>query len=428
MAMKSWTLRSALLLGAAMAFWPVACVSGDPVDPGANEVGTGGSSGSAGRPGAGGTTGGTTPAAGHGGSAGATVSTGGASMTTGGTPGVGGVASVGGAAMTVGGSTGTGGSSEPSGGMPGVGGAVSGSAGAPMTGGVGPIAGNGGDAPMAGTGPVDPCASVTCGTGQTCMNGTCMCTMGTLCSNACVDAQADANNCGTCGTKCDTGGACVDGKCVNPTCNPDTEVRNGHITHYSLATSMVACHYPTNKLPNYYGAMNQYDWNESAVCGACVEVTNTTNNKKLVVTITDECPDVAPNTQWCFKGSHHIDLNNAANGAIGGDSNPAVTWKYVPCETMGNMTYYFDQASQQYYLAVTPMNHQNPIAKMEVKKAGAYTALTRTTYNMYELKDGAGTGTLTFRVTDIYNHVVVDTVTMTPGQAVDGGVQFPKCP
>ena len=422
MAMKSWTLRSVLLLGAAISFWPVACVSGDPVDPDVNEVGVGGASGSAGRPGAGGAT----PAAGRGGSAGAAVGTGGAGMTTGGTPGVsgaGGTTSVGGA-TGVGGASGAGGS-VPSGGMPGVGG-VSGSAGAPVTGGVGPVAGSGGDAPIAGTGPVDPCANVTCGTGQTCMNGACMCMMGTLCSNACVDTQADANNCGGCGTKCDTGGACVDGKCVNPKCNPDTQVYNGHVTNYSLSTSMVACHYPTDRLPTYYGAMNQYDWQESGVCGACVEITN--GGKKLVVQITDECPDVPPNTQWCFQGSHHIDLNGAANNALGSGNNPAVTWKYVPCTPMGNIQFYFDQAAQQYYLAVTPMNHRNLVAKMEVKKNGAWTTLTHTNYNTYEVKDGAGTGMMTFRLTDIYNHVVVDTVTMAPGKVVDGAVQFPACP
>jgi expansin (peptidoglycan-binding protein) len=423
MATKCWPRRGSRLLFAAISLWPLACASGDPIDP---EENGGSSNGSAGRPGTGGSTGGTTSGAGRGGSAG--TATGGTTMNAGGASGVGGAAmSSGGAAMSVGGAAmGVGGSIGPTGGMPGVGGAVSGSAGVPpATGGVGPVAGSGGDAPMAGTGPVDPCATVTCGADQTCMNGTCMCNMGMLCSNACVDTQADANNCGACGMKCATGGACVDGKCVNPMCNPDTQVRNGHVTHYTLATSMVACHYPTSTLPQYYGAMNEYDWNNAGVCGSCVEITN--GGKKLVVQITDQCP-YKGNEQWCFQGSHHIDLNNAANDALGAGSNPAVTWKYVACTTQGNMKYYFDQASQQYYLAVTPMNHLNPVAKMEVKKGGAYSPLTRTTYNMFELKDGAGTGMLTFRITDIYNHVLVDTVSMTPGQAVQGGAQFPACP
>jgi expansin (peptidoglycan-binding protein) len=212
---------------------------------------------------------------------------------------------------------------------------------------------------------------------------------------------------------------------VVPKCNPDTEVRNGHVTHYSLATSMVACHYPTSTLPQYYGAMNEYDWNDSAVCGACVEITN--GGKKLVVEITDECP-FKGNEQWCKPGSHHIDLNPAANSALGADSNPAVTWKYVACTVTGNIKYYFDKAVQQYYLAVTPMNTRNVVAKMEVQVKGTWTALTHTTYNTYELSSGAGTGDLNFRVTDIYNHVITDTVTMAADKVVDGTKQFAACP
>ena len=292
-------------------------------------------------------------------------------------------------------------------------------------GGTDPVAGMSGMGATAGMPPVDPCANVTCGADQTCSNGDCMCNAGMFCSGVCVDAQADEMNCGACGTACAADGACVDGKCVNPMCTSNTMTYNGHVTHYTLATSMVACHYPTSSLPQYYGAMNEYDWNNSAVCGACVEITN--GGKKLVVQITDECP-YKGNEQWCFQGSHHIDLNNAANDALGAGSNPAVTWKFVSCTTQGNLKFYFDSAVQQYYLAVTPMNHANPLAKVEVKKNGAFTALTHTNYNTYELKDGAGTGMLTFRLTDIYNHVVTDTVQMTANQIVNGNVQFATCP
>jgi expansin (peptidoglycan-binding protein) len=273
----------------------------------------------------------------------------------------------------------------------------------------------------------DPCATVKCGTGQTCSNGTCMCTSGKLCTDGCFDTQNDQNHCGDCSTKCAADGACVSGKCVNPTCNPDTQQRSGHITTYQLATSLVACHYPTNTLPQYYGAMNEYDWNNSGVCGACVEITNTQNQKKLVVQITDECP-YKGNEQWCFQGSHHIDLNSNAYGALGANNNPATTWKYVACTSSGNLKYYFDTASQQYYLAVTPMNAKNLVSKMEVMTKDGYVALTHTNYNTYELKTGAGTGALTFRLTDIYNHVITDTVTLSAGQVVQGNKQFAACP
>jgi len=280
---------------------------------------------------------------------------------------------------------------------------------------------------MGGSATVDPCASITCGTGQTCSNGTCTCKSGMACTDGCFNFDDDQNHCGNCTTKCAADGACVSGACVNPTCKPDTEVRQGHITHYSLATGMVACHYPTSTLPQYYGAMNQYDWADSGVCGACVEITNGGN--KLVVQITDECPDVAPNTQWCFKGSHHIDLNDAANNKLNGGSNPAVSWKYVACTPTGNLKYYFDKGTKQYYLAVTPMNGRNVVAKMDAQVAGKWTSLKHTAYNTYELSGvDYGTAPINFRLTDIYNHVVTETVAPAADKVVDGTKQFAACP
>lgn len=380
----SWSKPRNLLFTVAPLLSSLACSSGgteQPVTPNAgsgNNSAAGSSGAAASRAGAGGTVGaGGAPVSGVAGS----VSSGGMSVSTAGT-------------FSSGGTTG--------------------SAGAPIS-------------STGGSVNTDPCASVTCGADQTCSNGTCMCKSGMLCTGTCVDNQNDQNNCGTCGNKCAADGACVDGACVNPTCKADTEVRNGHVTHYSLATGMVACHYPTNTLPQYYGAMNQYDWNDSGVCGACVEITN--GGKKLVVQITDECPDVEPNKQWCFKGSHHIDLNNAANDALGASSNPAVTWKYVACTPTGNIKYYFDQGTKQYYLAVTPMNARNVVSKMEVQVMGKWTALKHTSYNTYELSGtDYGTGALKFRVTDVYNHIITESLTPAANKVVDGTKQFAACP
>ncbi|MEO8981028.1 MAG: expansin EXLX1 family cellulose-binding protein [Polyangiaceae bacterium] len=325
----------------------------------------------------------------------------------------------GGAPVASGGTTGGGPSVSSGGSSPGASGASSSMGGASSS--------MGGASSSMGGSATDACAKMSCGSGQVCSNGTCMCTTGMVCSDGCFDTQSDQNHCGSCTTKCSTGGACVSGSCVNPMCNPDTMQRSGHITTYNLATSLVACHYPTSTLPQYYGAMNEYDWNNSGVCGACVEITNSQNQKKLTVQIADECP-YKGNETWCFQGSHHIDLNGAAYGALGANNNPAITWKYVPCAVTGNIKYNFDKASQEYYLAVTPMNAQNLVAKMEVKVKGVYTLLNHTNYNTYELTSGAGTGALTFRLTDIYNHVITDTVTLNAGQVVPGAVQFAACP
>ena len=205
--------------------------------------------------------------------------------------------------------------------------------------------------------------------------------------------------------------------------------RSGHITNYHLSTPMVACHFETSALPGNYGAMNEYDWNAAAVCGACVEITNTTNNQKVTVTIVDQCP-YKGNEQWCFQGSHHIDLNQNAAGAIGAsNNNPAVTWKFVSCTPdAGGIKYYIDAASKSDYVAVSPLNIKNPVAKMEVKRGGAFAAMARNNSNMFEGTGGPFTGSVTLRLTDTYNHVVTDTVMMTPGKTVQGTAQFPACP
>jgi expansin (peptidoglycan-binding protein) len=260
---------------------------------------------------------------------------------------------------------------------------------------------------------------VACATGQT------------FCTSACVSTQTDPANCGGCGHACGAGATCAGGTCSAAMCVPDATVYNGHITHYDLNGATVACHYPTSSLPMYFGAMNEFDYNAAAVCGACVQVTNTQNNAQLTVLIADECPYMG-NEQWCFNGSHHIDMITAAYNALGANNNPAITWHYVDCPPTSapDIQYYFDPSASQYYLAVTIMNHRYSIAKVEVMTGGAFQTLNRETYNVWDLpgKTGAGPGPFTFRVTDIYNHVLTDTnIALSPGQIVSGQAQFPLC-
>jgi expansin (peptidoglycan-binding protein) len=281
-------------------------------------------------------------------------------------------------------------------------------------------------------------AGTACGSNSYCnSSGTCVaCAAGqSVCSATCVSTQTDAANCGSCGHACGSGATCAGGMCSNATtCTPDTTVYSGHITHYDLvAGNTVACHYPTATLPTYYAAMNEFDYLAAAVCGACVEVTNTQNNAKLTVLIADECP-YAGNEQWCFNGSHHIDMITAAYNAIGANNNPAITWRYVACPVMTpptptpNIRYYIDPGANQYYLAVTIMNHRYRIAKVEVLVGGTFQTMTLQSYNVWLLSSGAGPGPFTFRVTDIYGHVLTDTnVPLNLGQIFDGAAQFPPC-
>jgi hypothetical protein len=61
------------------------------------------------------------------------------------------------------------------------------------------------------------CLMSTNPTGFTCRNGTCMCQQGLdVCGGACVNKSTDNNNCGYCGTACNTANNenCANGVCV----------------------------------------------------------------------------------------------------------------------------------------------------------------------------------------------------------------------
>jgi expansin (peptidoglycan-binding protein) len=375
--------------------------------------------------------------AGRGGGGGASPSGGGAGLPSGGLAAgaAAGVAAKGGA---------SGGSGGPTGGATTVQGGASAGGGVVGVGGTTGVsgAGTGGGCPVGQLDCNGICADVqtdaancgacgkACPTDRPCLGGMCQCPSGTTkCGEDCVDVQTDQANCGMCGTACMAGTPCLAGNCTQGgMCMNDTQTYNGRITYYRLATEMVGCHYPTSSLPQYYAAMNTADYLAGAVCGACVEVTNSQNGQKLTVLIADECPE-ASNQQWCYTGSHHIDLIEPAYRALNANNNPPITWRYVPCAPQGAIQYYFDKAVKQGYLAVSPMSHRHRIKKMEVQTpAGTWIELKRSYYNMWETTTQLGPGPYNFRVTDIHNHMLQDNgIEMKAAQVVNGAGQFDTC-
>jgi expansin (peptidoglycan-binding protein) len=213
-----------------------------------------------------------------------------------------------------------------------------------------------------------------------------------------------------------------------------TPTYNSKATHYTLATPLVHCSYPTASLPQYYAALNEQDYASAAMCGACVRVTGPRGS--VEVQIVDECP-YQGNEQWCYPGSHHVDLNQNAFSQVGdlGAGVVDISWQIIPCNVQGSLSFTFKEGSSVYWSAVMVRNHRYRITKVEYRNAtSGYKTLARQEYNYWLDEGGFGQGPYAFRITDVNGSVIEQTgiaslTTSALGSplTVPGSVQLPVC-
>lgn len=171
---------------------------------------------------------------------------------------------------------------------------------------------------------------------------------------------------------------------------------------------------------NYYvAAINKIDYRAGNLAGAYLKVTGP--NGSINVLITDTLADGEGK-----KGD--IDLNKEAFAKIEPlvTGRMTVTWEIIPLPTDKPIQYAYKSTSTQYWMEVQVRNHRYPIKKLEIKNSsGKYVELERQEYNYFKM-DNPGKGPYTFRVTDIYGHVLVDTnVPLSPTSVVEGKANFP---
>ncbi len=202
-------------------------------------------------------------------------------------------------------------------------------------------------------------------------------------------------------------------------CVPDTATFSGEATYY-YATGAGSCMFDESPADLMVAAMNTYDYNNSAVCGECVELTGP--DGIINVRIVDLCPG-------CQQGD--IDLSREAFSLIADTirGRVPITWSVVPCEATGPIQYHFKDGSNQWWTAVQIRNHRHPILNFEyLASGGIWKPVNRVGYNYFVESGGMGPGPFTFRVTDIYGHVLVDNgIPHIENGTVSGDGQFPAC-
>lgn len=177
------------------------------------------------------------------------------------------------------------------------------------------------------------------------------------------------------------------------------------------------CSYPG--AAKFSAAMNQSQYANSKICGACVKITG--KKGSVTVKIEDRCPE-------CKKGD--IDLNKKVFSRIDLIKNGRVPikWKLVPCGVKGNIKFVFKTGSTKHWSAVQIRNHRYPISTVEYKKGNKWVNLPRAEYNYFLASSGMGAGPYTFRITDINGKRITQSrIPLKVNKVIVGTKQFPRC-
>lgn len=193
------------------------------------------------------------------------------------------------------------------------------------------------------------------------------------------------------------------------------DYQDGLITFYDADGSGHCSFEPGSDLD--VAAMNAGQYQDSAVCGACVEVEGPKGT--LRVRIVDSCPDCST------RG--HLDLSRSAFAKV---ADPVagrvnVRWRMVSCQVEGPVAYHFESGSSQWWTSLQVRNHRLPVTKLEYLKDGAWVSIERARHNYFVVPKGLGTGPFQVRVTAWDGQTLEDTLPgVLPDQTVRGKSQF----
>ncbi len=168
-----------------------------------------------------------------------------------------------------------------------------------------------------------------------------------------------------------------------------------------------------------FAAMNETDYETARMCGAYIEATGPKGTTR--VKIVNRCP--LP----CAPGQ--IDFSKQAFTQIAGDpqlGEVPISWHLVSPANIGNIQYVVRDGSSEWYLAIQPRNHRNPVASLEISVNGKWQVLERQMWNYFLPNPaGLGKGPFTIRLTDIYGEQLISSgITLTPGTVQSTSTQF----
>ncbi len=197
---------------------------------------------------------------------------------------------------------------------------------------------------------------------------------------------------------------------------PLGEPQHGVATYYD-ATGAGNCGFDASPNDLDVAAMDDPEWQNSAVCGACAAVTGPKG--KVTVRIVDRCPECEPG---------HLDMSQPAFAKIADVSagKVPITWLLVPCAVSGPVAFHYKDGSSQWWTAIQVRNHRLPIRALAWSDAGTWRDVPRADYNYFVAAAGMGTAGPKVRITAWDGQTLDSTLPpVAANQTFAGGGQFP---
>lgn len=196
---------------------------------------------------------------------------------------------------------------------------------------------------------------------------------------------------------------------------PLGSAQDGVATFYA-ATGAGNCSFDPSPADLRVAAMNDPQWDNSAVCGLCVRVEGPRG--VVTVRIVDRCPE-------CAAGA--LDLSREAFAEIAdlAAGRVDVRWQPVTCAVQGPVSYRFKEGSSQWWTGLQVRNTRVPVRSLEVQQGASWVSVPRESYNFFVAPAGLGTGPYTLRVTGSDGqHFIESGVPLRESGDVPGAQQF----
>ncbi|PCD31251.1 hypothetical protein AU210_010906 [Fusarium oxysporum f. sp. radicis-cucumerinum] len=194
---------------------------------------------------------------------------------------------------------------------------------------------------------------------------------------------------------------------------------SGSSTFYGGNLAGGNCMFSTYTLPSGIlgTAFSGQKWDNSANCGACIEVTGPSGTIKAM--IVDKCPECDPG---------HLDLFPDAFKAVGGtDGIVKTSYKFVECGITTPLVLHNKEGTSANWFSIQVVNANEPVKSVQVSTDGGSTwkSTERKDYNFFENPAGFGKTSVDVKVTSSTGKsVVVKNVGVTAGAQYKASSNF----